>query len=227
MLSTHAGRCPRCGVTAVKSTSPGVARKRRRRRPSWRAGLRPVTSVAGCGGSISRTCRSRQWTKWVSIFAPARPMLPTRDRHEIGTDIDVDVAHVGVSHGTALMMVGDQPLDDRALAGTGIEVHGIAACVPRWPPSAGNHGTRPARRYKFDGAELRLDPLQERARGRCQAGAWRVDRIAHVAGSRLRFLGNGVVSNVEPGVCQHRWVEGEITAVDPTSRGTMLHRAPA
>src|SRR5262249_42538467 len=69
-----------------------------------------------------------------SLFAPAGPMLSTRNRHEIGTDIDVDVVHVGVSHGAARVMVGDQPLHDRALAGTGVEVHGIAARVSRRPP---------------------------------------------------------------------------------------------
>src|SRR5262245_26267128 len=141
MLSTHVGemRIVRPGSGKIhKSRGRAQAPSAAPVAPS--AGLRPVTEAV-----VVQSPAAAPTGQWVSIFAPACPMLPTRDRHEIGTDIDVDVAHVGVSHGTALMMVGDQPLDDRALAGTGIEVHGIAACVPRWPPSAGNHGTRPAR----------------------------------------------------------------------------------
>ena len=42
-------------------------------------------------------------------------MLPARDSHEIGADVDVDVVHVGVGHGATLVVIGDQPVDDPGL----------------------------------------------------------------------------------------------------------------
>jgi hypothetical protein len=126
-----------CGLGTGDICKARGSRNDRRRHLSHRPrGLAPAASVAAGGvvvkfgyGSLSWRAGRAPMAICLSLFAPACPMLPTRDRHEVGTDIDVDVAHVGVSHGAALMMVGDQPLDDRGFAGSGIEVHGIAARV--------------------------------------------------------------------------------------------------
>src|SRR5262249_48059989 len=63
------------------------------------------------------------------VVAPARPVSAARDRHEMRTDVDVDVFHVGIGHGAAIAVVCDQPLDDLLLAAICIEVDGIATGV--------------------------------------------------------------------------------------------------
>src|SRR5262245_42569628 len=102
--------------------------------------------------------------------APARPVLPAGDRYEMRTDIDVDVVHLGVGHGAALMVVGDQPFNNLGLACASLEVHGVATRVPRGPVRTGNQSTRSAGRYQSHGSELGLDALQQRARRRREAG---------------------------------------------------------
>ena len=41
-------------------------------------------------------------------------------------DVDVNVAHAGIGHDAAGLVVGDQPAHDIALAAAGIEVDGLA-----------------------------------------------------------------------------------------------------
>ena len=48
------------------------------------------------------------------------------ERHEVLADVDVDVAHAGVGHGAAGLVVGDQPAHHLALAAAGIEVDRLA-----------------------------------------------------------------------------------------------------
>jgi hypothetical protein len=59
-------------------------------------------------------------------------MTTTRNRYEMRADVDMDVVHVGISHGAAIAMVVDEPLDDFALAAACVEVDRIAGGVPRW-----------------------------------------------------------------------------------------------
>ena len=66
----------------------------------------------------------------IAVVAPTRPVLTTGYRHKMRSDVDVDVVHIGISHGAAFVMIVDQPLDDLALAMSRIEVDGVSAGVP-------------------------------------------------------------------------------------------------
>ena len=80
---------------------------------------------------LVRSMRSRKVA--APAVAPAPPMRPVRDRHEMRADVHMDMVHAGVRHGAAAV-VGNQPFDNRGFAATGIEVHRVAAGVLRGAP---------------------------------------------------------------------------------------------
>src|SRR5262249_24111223 len=103
--------------------------------------------------------------KRLPVVAPARPVLAAGDGHEMRADIDVDVVHVGIRHGTAIVIVGDQPADDELLAAARIEIDGVATGVLGRSAGAGNGSTGTARGDKFDGTECLLDTFKQCAGG--------------------------------------------------------------
>src|ERR1700730_16273871 len=72
-----------------------------------RAGAEPT-----CPNSIVATRPRHAAAEIALIVAPACPMLPACDRYEMRTDIDVDMVHVGIGHGAAIVVIGDQPFDN-------------------------------------------------------------------------------------------------------------------
>jgi hypothetical protein len=90
-------------------------------------------------------------------------------RHEVLADVDVDVAHVGIGHGAAGLVIGDQPLHHLAFAAAGLEIDRLAACVLRDAARAGDASAGAARGDDLHGAELTLDAIEQLPRGRLQA----------------------------------------------------------
>src|SRR5262245_46516678 len=95
------------------------------------------------------------------VVAPARPMSPARDRHEMRANVDVDVVHVGVRHGATIAVVSDQPFDDLPLAAICIEIDGIATGVFGGMAATGDGGAGSAGGHKLDGTEFLLDAFEQ------------------------------------------------------------------
>src|SRR5438105_3540401 len=74
------------------------------------------------------------------------PLAPTArvERHEVVADVDVDMAHAGVGHGAAGLVVGDQPAHHIALATACVEVDCLARRVLGNAPRSGDAGAGPA-----------------------------------------------------------------------------------
>jgi hypothetical protein len=68
-------------------------------------------------------------------------------------------------------MIGHEPVDDCALAATGVEINGQAVTMLGWLARRRDDGTRATGRDDADRPELALDPVQQRSRLRLKAGA--------------------------------------------------------
>src|SRR5581483_6449301 len=86
-------------------------------------------------------------------------------RNEVGADIDVDVAHVGIGHGAAGLVVGDQPSHHLALAAAGLEIDRLATGMFGDASRSRDARAGPAGRNDLHGAELPLDARQQLAHG--------------------------------------------------------------
>jgi len=116
------------------------------------------------------------------------------ERHKSSADVDVDVAHVAIGHRATRMMVLDQPVDDRALAATGIEVNGQTVTVLRRLAAGGDHCTGSAGRYDRDGAELAFNAIEESTGLRLKARPRRAPRSVVRERARLQALLAGVAA---------------------------------
>src|SRR5262245_32206471 len=84
----------------------------------------------------------------------------------------MDMVHGGIRHDAAQAVVGDQPLHYlRLTSGWGVEIDGVAAGMAGWAAAAGDHRPWAARGDDTHSPELRLDALEQAARGRRKAGA--------------------------------------------------------
>ena len=123
---------------------------------------------------------------WSGSGRAAGVLAPTGQRHEVLPDVDVDVAHVRVGHRATRLMIGDEPIDDRALAAARLEVDGVAAGVTRDAPRSGDARAGAARRDHLHRSEPRLDLVEHGVNGWRQAFARRALVIGELGALRFR-----------------------------------------
>jgi hypothetical protein len=92
-------------------------------------------------------------------------------------DVDMDVAHIGIGHGAAGFVIGDQPPHYVAFAAASLEIDRLAACVLRDATRAGDASAGAARGDDLHGAKLTLDAIEQLPCGRLQARE-QTDRLA-------------------------------------------------
>lgn len=84
-------------------------------------------------------------------------------RDETVTNVDMNMVHIAIGHGTARVVVGDQPLHDGSLTARSAEIDGHAVAMLGGLTRRGNGCSSAASRDDANRTKSRFNPIEQRA----------------------------------------------------------------